>query len=59
MSTQLAHAPDVEAPPALRFVRSAPRFELHAAERAVSDLLRARGQDPCSEHLVDTPVVGR
>jgi GTP cyclohydrolase I len=28
---------------------------LRAAERAVSDLLRALGQDPASDHLVDTP----
>ena len=59
MSTELAHAPDVEAPAALPVVRSAPRLELHAAERAVSDLLRALGQEPCSEHAVDSPMVGR
>jgi GTP cyclohydrolase I len=28
---------------------------LRAAERAVGDLLRALGQDPASDHLVDTP----
>jgi len=30
-------------------------FDLHAAERAVADLLRALGKDPTSEHLGDTP----
>nr|WP_205661170.1 GTP cyclohydrolase I FolE [Amycolatopsis vastitatis] len=29
--------------------------DLHAAERAVADLLRALGKDPASEHLGDTP----
>ncbi|WP_425266059.1 GTP cyclohydrolase I FolE [Amycolatopsis tolypomycina] len=29
--------------------------DLHAAERAVADLLRALGKDPSSEHLDDTP----
>nr|WP_310976306.1 MULTISPECIES: GTP cyclohydrolase I FolE [unclassified Amycolatopsis] len=29
--------------------------DLHAAERAVADLLRALGKDPSSEHLGDTP----
>jgi GTP cyclohydrolase I len=30
-------------------------MDLHAAERAVADLLRALGKDPSSEHLADTP----
>ncbi|MEU5258787.1 GTP cyclohydrolase I FolE [Amycolatopsis sp. NPDC021455] len=29
--------------------------DLHEAERAVADLLRALGKDPASEHLGDTP----
>ena len=29
--------------------------DLHAAERAVADLLAALGKDPYSEHLIDTP----
>jgi GTP cyclohydrolase I len=39
----------------LRVVHNAPRLELRAAERAVGDLLRALGQDPSLEHLLDTP----
>ena len=55
MSPRSAHAPQSAAPPSLHVVHTAPRFELRAAERAVGDLLRALGQDPTSEHLVDTP----
>ena len=55
MSPLPAHAPESAAPPSLHVVHAAPRFELRAAERAVGDLLRALGQDPSSEHLVDTP----
>jgi len=39
----------------LHVVHSAPGFDLRAAEEAVGDLLRALGQDPASDHLVDTP----
>ena len=55
LSPRSAHAPECAAPPSLHVVHTAPRFELRAAERAVGDLLRALGQDPASEHLVDTP----
>ena len=55
MSPRSAHAPASAAPPSLYVVQTAPRFELRAAERAVGDLLRALGQDPASDHLVDTP----
>jgi GTP cyclohydrolase I len=55
LSTHAAHASETTASPSLRVVHSAPRLELRAAERAVGDLLRALGQDPSSEHLVDTP----
>jgi GTP cyclohydrolase I len=55
LSPRSAHAPESTAPPALHVVHAAPQFELRAAERAVGDLLRALGQDPTSEHLVDTP----
>ncbi len=55
MSPRSAHAPASAAPPALHVVHTAPGFDLRAAEEAVGDLLRALGQDPASEHLVDTP----
>jgi GTP cyclohydrolase I len=55
LSPRSAHAPASAAPPALHVVHSAPGFDLRAAEEAVGDLLRALGQDPASEHLVDTP----
>lgn len=55
MSTYAVREPEATASPSLRVVHTAPRLELRAAERAVGDLLRALGQDPSSEHLVDTP----
>jgi GTP cyclohydrolase I len=55
LSPRSAHAPASAAPPALHVVHSAPGFDLRAAEEAVGDLLRALGQDPASDHLVDTP----
>jgi GTP cyclohydrolase I len=55
LSPRSAHAPASAAPPALHVIHTAPGFDLRAAEEAVGDLLRALGQDPASEHLVDTP----
>ena len=55
MSPRTAHATASAAPPSLHVVHTAPRFDLRAAEEAVGDLLRALGQDPASDHLVDTP----
>ncbi|MGV9366167.1 GTP cyclohydrolase I FolE [Amycolatopsis sp. NPDC003731] len=48
----------VSAPTPLRHlgvVHDRDAVDLHAAERAVADLLRALGKDPSSEHLGDTP----
>jgi len=48
----------VSAPVPLRHlgvVHDRDAVDLHAAERAVADLLRALGKDPSSEHLGDTP----
>ncbi|OXM60072.1 GTP cyclohydrolase I FolE [Amycolatopsis vastitatis] len=48
----------VSAPVPLRHlgvVHDRDAVDLHAAERAVADLLRALGKDPASEHLGDTP----
>ncbi len=48
----------VSAPTPLRHLGVVPdrdTVDLHAAERAVADLLRALGKDPSSEHLGDTP----
>ncbi|MGW5746100.1 GTP cyclohydrolase I FolE [Amycolatopsis sp. NPDC003861] len=48
----------VRAPTPLRHlgvVHDRDTVDLHAAERAVADLLRALGKDPSSEHLGDTP----
>jgi GTP cyclohydrolase I len=39
----------------LGVVHDRDEMDLHAAERAVADLLRALGKDPSSEHLADTP----
>jgi len=39
----------------LGVVHNRDALDLHAAERAVADLLRALGKDPSSEHLGDTP----
>jgi GTP cyclohydrolase I len=39
----------------LQVLRPRPSVDLPAAERAVSDLLRALGRDPASPHLADTP----
>ncbi|HZJ26286.1 MAG TPA: GTP cyclohydrolase I FolE [Acidimicrobiia bacterium] len=39
----------------LRVVGGRQAVDLHAAERAVRDLLVALGRDPDSEHLADTP----
>jgi GTP cyclohydrolase I len=39
----------------LRVVHDEPAVDLDAAALAVADLLVALGQDPTSEHLVDTP----
>ncbi|MCW2572484.1 MAG: cyclohydrolase [Frankiales bacterium] len=42
-------------PAALRVIAGNPEVDLPAAERAVSELLRALGRDPSSPHLRDTP----
>jgi GTP cyclohydrolase I len=42
-------------PPALRLLNERPAIDIAAAERAVSDLLTALGQDPTGEHLRGTP----
>ena len=42
-------------PRRLSVVRSRSEVDLPAAERAVTDLLRALGRDPSEPHLVDTP----
>ena len=42
-------------PPALRLLEGRPAIDIAAAERAVSDLLAALGQDPTDEHLRGTP----
>ena len=55
MSPRTAHAPSSSESPALHVVHTAARVDLRAAERAVGDLLRALGQDPVAEHLVETP----
>jgi GTP cyclohydrolase IA len=39
----------------LRVVHGRDGLDLHAAQRAVADLLIALGRDPASEHLADTP----
>ncbi|WP_024499338.1 GTP cyclohydrolase I FolE [Gordonia amicalis] len=39
----------------MRVVHEGNDFDLDAAQQAVADLLVALGQDPTSEHLVDTP----
>jgi GTP cyclohydrolase I len=39
----------------LRVVPTRGKLDVHAAERAVADLLTALGRDPTSEHLSDTP----
>jgi GTP cyclohydrolase I len=41
--------------PKLEVVGRAPAVDLDRAERAVTDLLAALGQDPTSEQLLDTP----
>ena len=41
--------------PDLRLVRGGADIDLHAAERAVADLLVALGQNPDDEHTRDTP----
>ena len=43
------------APRDLRLVRGGADIDLPAAERAVTDLLVALGQDPADPHTVDTP----
>lgn len=56
MSAALTHVErldDLAAP--LRVVADAAAVDLPAAERAVTDLLRALGRDPGSPHLRDTP----
>ncbi len=50
MST--AHTTDLHQTPDLRLLRGGSDIDLSAAERAVVDLLRARGHD---QHLADTP----
>jgi GTP cyclohydrolase I len=50
----------IEAPPAapvmpIRVLDDAPEIDARAAERAVTDLLGALGQDVSSEHLSETP----
>ena len=42
-------------PRELRLVRGGANIDLHAAERAVADLLVALGQNPDDEHTRDTP----
>ena len=42
-------------PPALRLLEERPAIDIAAAERAISDLLAALGQDPTGEHLRGTP----
>jgi GTP cyclohydrolase I len=44
-----------ERPAPLRVVRERGPIDVPAAERAVSDLLRALGRDPASPHLAETP----
>ena len=44
-----------ERPHRLSVVRSRSAVDLHAAERAVTDLLRALGRDPADPHLAETP----
>jgi GTP cyclohydrolase I len=44
-----------EARPSLRALAGAPGIDLARAERAVTDLLAALGQDPASDDLTDTP----
>jgi GTP cyclohydrolase IA len=44
-----------ERSPRLSVVRSRSAVDLPAAERAVTDLLRALGRDPAQPHLADTP----
>ena len=44
-----------EHPRRLSVVRSRSEVDLPAAERAVTDLLRALGRDPSEPHLADTP----
>jgi GTP cyclohydrolase I len=46
---------DVSPTPDLRLVRGGADIELDAAERAVTALLVALGQDPDDEHIRDTP----
>ena len=41
--------------PALRVLRDRVDVDLPAAERAVTDLLRALGKDPADDHLAGTP----
>ena len=41
--------------PALQVIRGGAQIDLEAAERAVSDLLHALGQDPTAEHTRETP----
>jgi GTP cyclohydrolase IA len=53
-SVHLDLDPDA-APPRLRVVGDPNRIDVHAAERAVADLLVALGQDPADEHVAATP----
>jgi GTP cyclohydrolase I len=54
--TEVAAAPvREERPSRLSVVRSRSAVDLPAAERAVTDLLRALGRDPDDPHLADTP----
>ncbi len=47
--------PDATERPALQVIRGGAQIDLEAAERAVSDLLLALGQDPTAEHTRETP----
>ncbi len=47
--------PSVGHRPALRVIRGGVTIDLDAAERAVTDLLLALGQDPQAEHTRETP----
>lgn len=54
-SPSLYRAAEERQPGTQRLVGQTPGIDLPAAERAVSDLLRALRRDPASEHLRETP----
>ncbi len=55
MTEVVAEAVREERPHRLSVVRSRSAVDLPAAERAVTDLLRALGRDPDDPHLAETP----